>query len=147
MHQIAKLHNFRHFEIPRDLIFDCDEWTIENNLLTPSGKVSRFNIYKKHEKSIEECYSAHSNDPVVALFTDDDVEKNFITLCKNILETTDDLDINKSFTELGGSSMVSFKQVLFVIEIQYLWLTHRKLSSYCLPFKDYLTSHKFQSIY
>ncbi|KAG2392241.1 hypothetical protein C9374_012493 [Naegleria lovaniensis] len=135
MHQIAKLHNVRPFEIPRDVIFDDDEWTIENNLLTPSGKVSRFKIYKKHTKSIEDCYSTHANDNEV-LFTVDDIEQNFISLCKSILET-EDLDMNKSFTELGGSSM---KAVKLLFSVQRLFnisqtpisiLIHQPLSTVC----------------
>ncbi|KAL9645160.1 hypothetical protein ABK040_002363 [Willaertia magna] len=115
MRKLAKLHDLRHFEIPKSIIIDHEDWTIENNMLTPSFKISRFQIYKKHMKSIEEVYnrniSIEDNEvDNMNIKEEDSIANKFLSICKSILSIEgDDIDTSKSFTELGGTSMGAVK--------------------------------------
>ena len=41
------------YEVPRTLILDSEEWTTDNDMLTPSMKVKLRNLLKKHDEEIQ----------------------------------------------------------------------------------------------
>ena len=45
--------NWKGYEVARDLILDPDEWTTDNDFLTPSLKVKLRNLLAHHEQAIK----------------------------------------------------------------------------------------------
>lgn len=55
--QISKYHKMKDFEIPKKIIVERDEkWSIDNGLLTITGKIKKSEILKRFQKKIDEIY-------------------------------------------------------------------------------------------
>lgn len=57
MRLLALQHKFRPWEIPQDIIVESTPFSIENGLLTPSGKKCRIGLQKKYALQLSELAS------------------------------------------------------------------------------------------
>jgi long-chain acyl-CoA synthetase len=55
---MGKANDFKGFEIIKKIFLFKDEFTIENDLVTPTLKVKRHNAKKFFEKEIEDMYNS-----------------------------------------------------------------------------------------
>ena len=58
LEKIAVEHNLPGYERIRAVACDSTEWTIANNMLTPTFKLRRKNLTDKYEKIIEDMYDS-----------------------------------------------------------------------------------------
>ncbi|KAK8814106.1 hypothetical protein WA158_007968 [Blastocystis sp. Blastoise] len=56
---IFSINHLRGIERIKKFIIISEPWTTDNNLLTPSFKLKRFEIYKKYSEQINQLYKAH----------------------------------------------------------------------------------------
>lgn len=56
--RIAAEVGMQKFEQPRGVVLDANDWTVENELMTPSFKLKRQPLVKKYQKSIDELYKS-----------------------------------------------------------------------------------------
>ncbi|EFA77009.1 hypothetical protein PPL_09761 [Heterostelium album PN500] len=112
--RISKLNKSPHYEIPKMISLDNTQWTIENELLTPTGKFSRPNLYKYYKddiesmfqtlNSIQEGLSSESEDKTNLLF-------NYLKFVLGLdINTLSEVDLSKlSFSQIGGDSIGAVK--------------------------------------
>eukprot|EP01121_Diplochlamys_sp_Union-15-3_P018427 TRINITY_DN6697_c0_g1_i1.p1 TRINITY_DN6697_c0_g1~~TRINITY_DN6697_c0_g1_i1.p1 ORF type:complete len:207 (+),score=28.13 TRINITY_DN6697_c0_g1_i1:519-1139(+) len=53
VNSIGKQNNLQEYEIPVGIVIEPYEWTIENGLLTPTGKQKRYQILNKYKLQID----------------------------------------------------------------------------------------------
>jgi len=59
MNAAARAAQLRHYEIPREVVLDFDEWTVSNSLLTVTHKPRREQIRAKFQHQMEAIYARH----------------------------------------------------------------------------------------
>ncbi|KYQ96747.1 hypothetical protein DLAC_04046 [Tieghemostelium lacteum] len=110
LNNIAKEKNLPDYEIPKVIEIDKTVWSIDNGLVTSSGKFNRNTLATHYEKQINEMYSKIEKIQLELRQLDKkDVIQHYIRLVLNI-DPSLDIDISKlSFSQIGGDSLGAVK--------------------------------------
>ncbi|GAM29191.1 hypothetical protein SAMD00019534_123670 [Acytostelium subglobosum LB1] len=104
--RIADQSKLMTHSIPKTITVDNTIWTIDNHLLTGSGKFCRRKLYAHYKDAITKMYE--SIEIVQSALRDDTKVNNaaLMEYVKSVLGVDDQVDISKlSFTQIGGDSL------------------------------------------
>jgi long-subunit acyl-CoA synthetase (AMP-forming)/thioester reductase-like protein len=108
MRRFALQKKLRCHEVPRGILVETENFTPENELLTPSFKMNRTKLYKKFRDSIDSLYLELSN---VSVLDDQKMYSSLQSVEENVLRIIEDVlkvpvtNRSLSFSELGGQSL------------------------------------------
>ena len=57
MDQVGRSNDLKGFEIPKRVYLTAEQFSIDNNMLTPTMKLKTVEIMKRYKKEIEKMYS------------------------------------------------------------------------------------------
>ncbi|EGC30425.1 hypothetical protein DICPUDRAFT_157845 [Dictyostelium purpureum] len=118
INKISQEKKLANYEIPKIISLDFTKWTIDNELITGSGKFSRANLYKHYKETIEKMFDTidviqdslrnNNSSNIENTGSDPTLIADYL---KSVLNITDgDADLSQlSFTQIGGDSLGAVK--------------------------------------
>lgn len=121
---VGRNANLRSFEVPRDFIIEWEPFSIENGLLSSILKRRRPNLKRKYSEQLEALYEELEQkqqqdiealkDPNLSMTV---LEKIITMLAANLGLQKADINIQRSYTELGGDSLGAVALSMMMEEI------------------------------
>jgi fatty acid CoA ligase FadD9 len=118
INRIAKVHQLRPYEIPRDFIVERAPFSKENGLVTHTGKISRARLKTQYGDPLERLYAALEATQIEGLGK---LRKGHGVPIGEVLQVSlgvTRVGLGQTFVELGGDSLDA---VRFAALVEELW--------------------------
>lgn len=124
MQAVSQKAKLRTFEVPRDFIIDWEPFSIENGLLSSVQKRLRPNLKRKYGERLEALYEKLEEKQKQHIESLKDknsaktvLEKIVIMIAANLGLQEEDIDLQRSYTQLGGDSLGAVAMSTMIEEI------------------------------
>ncbi|EFA81353.1 hypothetical protein PPL_05336 [Heterostelium album PN500] len=114
--RIAVEEKLANYEIPKVISIDTTKWTIDNELITGSGKFCRGKLFKFYKDRIEQMYSVIDTIQQGLRADSNNNNNNHSSIIQSYIksvlgvDSVDELDLSKmNFSQIGGDSMGAIK--------------------------------------
>lgn len=152
LQDIGKKARLNGYEIPREILIEPEPFTLQNNLLTPGGKLARPQLRERYGESLEALYTRIATeqvDEVRALRAEAASLPTTETVLRAVAATlgvpADEVDPTAGFGDLGGDSLsaLSLSRLLRnVLDVEVPVGVLLGATSNLAAIVDYITRHR-----
>lgn len=124
LRHMARVNELRSYEVPRDILIETETFSLENGLLTGSGKLARPALQARYGDRLEQMYTdiaaEHANEIRALRF--ESSNRPLLETVRRAVQATlgcapGNLSANARFTDLGGDSLSALTLSKLLTEI------------------------------